>query len=40
MAAMALLPNTVELYMVIKETLPEKTKSLIHKIRTHKNPKI
>lgn len=40
MAAMALLPNTVELYMVIKETLPEKIKSFIHKIRTHKNPKI
>ena len=40
MAAMALLPNTVELYIVLKETLPEKIKSLIHKIRTHKNPKI
>lgn len=40
MAAMALLPNTVELYMVIKETLPEKIKFFIHKIRTHKNPKI
>lgn len=40
MAAMALLPNTVELYMVIKETLPEKIKSFIHKIRTHKNRKI
>lgn len=40
MAAMALLPNTVELYIVLKETLPEKIKSLIHKIRTYKKPKI
>lgn len=40
MAAMALLPNTVELHIAIKDALPEKIKSFIHKIRTHKNPKI